>query len=80
MPPTPTPAMFSFSLGGGVSLPAKTCRGSMVTVAAAKAVLPKKARREVRDGSFRDGGRGSSYRVLDLQRGKRGSAIFLIIT
>ena len=37
MPPTPMPAMFIFSLGGMLRGPPSTCRGTMVTAAAAPA-------------------------------------------
>ena len=47
MPPTPTPAMFSFSLGGVLPGPPNTLRGTMEKAAAA-AAPPKKVRREVR--------------------------------
>src|SRR3990172_4153418 len=37
MPPTPTPAMFIFSLGGICLGPPSTCRGTIVAAAAAPA-------------------------------------------
>ncbi len=41
-PPTPMPAMFSFSLGGVSPLPASTWRGTMVQAAAAVPATPRK--------------------------------------
>ena len=61
--------MFSFSLGGGVGPPARTCRGSTVTVAAARAVLPKKARRVVRDGFFSGTGFGGRHVGSSIGKG-----------
>jgi hypothetical protein len=48
MPPIPTPAMLSFSLGGVWPAPPRTCRGTNVTAAMAAAAVPMKSRRESR--------------------------------
>src|ERR1700704_2188042 len=46
MPPTPTPAMFSLSLGGVKPRP-RTCRGTMAHAAPPAATFPRNARREI---------------------------------
>ena len=46
MPPTPTPATFSVSLGAAKPLPS-TCRGTMVKPAPVSAALVTNRRREI---------------------------------
>ena len=45
IPPTPTAAMLSLSLGAGVPWPPSTCRGTMVKPAVAVAALARKVLR-----------------------------------
>src|SRR5271155_3775681 len=51
MPPTPTPAMFSMSLGGTKPRPS-TCRGTIMAAAALVAVVARNARREIVSFAF----------------------------
>ena len=62
MPPTPTPAMFSRSLGAVKPRPS-TCRGTMVTAAVVAATFVTNSRLEIIGWSLRLPTRGECYRT-----------------